>query len=126
MKQPTPYKPSASGKNLLANGIGCIAAIFIVPVFLIVKLVMMPFEKPFNRTPEEVVGYLRGFLEETGGPWDWDDFTSIPIADPRLEDIRQRVSALDLPMSDADVGPLTELIAEAEAIAAGADVESNR
>lgn len=102
------------------------AAIFIVPVLLIVKLVMMPFEKPFNRTPEEVVGYLRDFLEGTGGQWDWDDFASIPIADPRLEDIRQRVSALDLPMSDADVGPLTELIAEAEAIAAEADVETNQ
>jgi len=113
-----PYKPSASGKNLLANGIGCIAAIFIVPVFLIVKLVMMPFEMPFNRTAEEVVGYLKGFLEETGGPWDWDDFTSIPIADPRLEDIRQRVVALDVPLSEADIGPLKALLTEAEAMAA--------
>ena len=113
-----PYKPSASGRNRVANGIGCIAATFIVPVFLIVKLVMMPFEKPFNRTPEEVVGYLKGFLEDSGGPWDWDDFTSNPIADPRLEDIKQRVAALDVPLSEADIGPLNALLAEAEAIAA--------
>jgi hypothetical protein len=95
-----------------------VACIFIVPVFLVIKLVTMPFEKPFNRSPDEVAQYLRDFLDGTGGKWDWDDFISIPIADPRLEDIRERAAALELPMADQDTAPLKDLIAEAEAIAA--------
>lgn len=70
-----------------------------------------------NRTPEEVVQYLRDFLNGTGDPWDWDDFVSIPIADPRLEDIRRRAARLDLPIADDETGPLKELLMEAEAIA---------
>jgi hypothetical protein len=114
-----PYKPSpVSFTQFLANGFGCVASIFILPVFLIVKLVMMPFEKPRTLSPEEVIGYLHGFLEGTDGPWDWDNFTTMPIADTRLDDIRERVAALDVPLSEADIGPLKALLAEAEAIAA--------
>lgn len=102
---------------MIRNAIGCVACIFIVPVFLVIKLVTMPFEKPFNRSADEVAQYLRDFLHETGGQWDWDDFISIPIADPRLEDIRERAAALDLPMAEQDTAPLKALIAEAEALA---------
>lgn len=102
---------------------GCIVAIPLLPVFLVVKLVMMPFEKPSNLSPEQVVDYLKGFLEGTDGPWDWDDFTTIPIADPRLDDIRDRVAALDVPLSDADIGLLKALLAEAEAIVAADQVD---
>jgi hypothetical protein len=108
----------SSENGILRNAIGCVACIFIVPVFLVIKLVTMPFEKSFNRSPDEVAQYLRDFLDGTGGEWDWDDFTSIPIADPRLEDIRERAAALELPMADQDTAPLKDLIAEAEAIAA--------
>ena len=67
--------------------------------------------------PKEAVQYLRDFLNGTGGLWDWDDFVSIPIADPRLEDIRRRAARLDLPIADDETGPLKELLMEAEAIA---------
>jgi len=77
---------------------------------------MLPFQRPMQRSPDEVARYLRDFLHGTGGPWDWDDFTSIPIADPRLEDLRQRAIALDLPMADDETAPLKALIAEAEMI----------
>ena len=83
-----------------------------------IKLVTLPFEKPFNRSADEVAQYLRDFLNGTGGDWDWDDFISIPIADPRLEDIRERAAALDLPIADQDTALLMTLIAEAEALAA--------
>lgn len=105
-----------SENGILRNVIGCGALIFMVPVFLVIKLVTMPFEKPVNRSSVEVAQYLRDFLDERGGEWDWDDFISIPIADPRLEDIRERATALALPL--ADTAPLKDLIAEAEAIAA--------
>lgn len=94
------------------------AAIVIMPVFLLVKLLMMPFEKPRSLSAEQVVDYLNGFTDGTDGDWDWDNFTTQPIADPRLDDIRVRVAALDVPLSDADVAPLKALLAEAEAIAA--------
>ncbi|NML10532.1 hypothetical protein HHL08_10275 [Sphingobium sp. AR-3-1] len=85
-----PYKPPpVSFIQFLASGVGCIAAIAILPVFLIVKPVMVPFEKPRTLSPEEVIGYLRGFLEGTDGPWDWDNFTTQPVANPRLDDIRE-------------------------------------
>lgn len=118
-----PYQPPKFGIRTLANMAGCIVAIPLLPVFLVVKLVMMPFEKPSNLSPEQVVDYLKGFLEGTDGPWDWDDFTTIPIADPRLDDIRDRVAALDVPLSDADIGLLKALLAEAEAIVAADQVD---
>ncbi|MEQ6334715.1 hypothetical protein [Sphingobium sp. MK2] len=113
-----PYQPPEFGIRTLANMAGCIVAIPLLPVFLVVKLVMIPFEKPRNLSPEQVVDYLKGFLDGTDGPWDWDNFTTRPVADPQLDDIRDRVAALDVPLSDADIGPLEALLAEAEAIAA--------
>ncbi|UIJ44828.1 hypothetical protein LZK98_17495 [Sphingomonas cannabina] len=85
--------------------------------FVALKLVLIPFERPVKRTPDEVARYLRDFLNGTGGPWDWDDFISIPIADPRLEDLRRRAANLDLPMAGAETAPLQALVAEAEMIA---------
>jgi len=35
-------------------------------------------------------------LAGTGGPWDWDDFISVPIADPALERLRRRCAQLDV------------------------------
>ncbi len=85
-------------------------------IFLVLKIVTLPFERPMQRSPDEVARYLRDFLQGTGGPWDWDDFTSIPIAHPRLEDLRQRAMVLDLPMADDETATLKALIAEAEMI----------
>lgn len=99
------------------------AFVLLLPIllaFIVLKIVVIPFERPSRRSPDEVLRYLRDFLNGTGGPWDWDDFISIPIADPRLEDLRERAAALDLPMTDADSGPLKALVAEAEASAAEA------
>lgn len=95
-------------------------------MFLLVKLVMMPFEKPRNLSAGQVVDYLKGFIDGTDRDWDWDNFTTCPIADPRLDDIRDRVTAFDVPLSDADVAPLKALLAEAEAIAAEDCTESNQ
>lgn len=75
------------------------------------------FSRPINRTPEEVVRYLRDFVDGTGGDWDFDDFTSIPIADPRLESIRDRASRVREPITEEGGKTLRSLLAEAEAIA---------
>jgi hypothetical protein len=67
-----------------------------------------------DRTPDEVAKYLRDFIEGTGGDWDWDDFTSVPIKDPALERIRQEAESVPLPVSSMD--RLLELLREAEAL----------
>jgi len=94
------------------KAIGCLVAVFIVPIGVLAALLATPFARPIKRTPEEVVSCLRDFIEGTGGPWDWDDFVSIPIADPRLEAIRKRASKFP------DVGPgeLEALLSEAEVL----------
>lgn len=85
-----------SRKNTIwQNAAGYLAAAVLLPVAVIVKLVMMPFERPFQRSASEVATYLRDFIDGTGGDWDWDDFTSIPIADPALEAIRRRAIEID-------------------------------
>ncbi|MGE4323441.1 MAG: hypothetical protein AB7E60_10485 [Sphingobium sp.] len=60
----------SSENGIFRNAIGCAACLFIIPVFLVIKLITMPFEKPFNRSPDEVAQLLWDFLNETGGEWD--------------------------------------------------------
>ena len=72
-----------------------------------------------RRTAAEVARYLREFIDGVGGEWDWDDFESVPIADAVLDDIRQR--AADAAPPNPDMQRLRQLLAEAEALAAGSD-----
>ena len=106
----------ATNSSLWQKSIGFLLLMFVVPIAIVVKLMTLPFERPTKRSPTEVAKYLRDFLNGTGGDWDWDDFISIEIADPRLEAIRQQAAALELPMADEDTGSLRELICEAEAL----------
>ena len=45
-------------------------------------------------TSEQVAMTIESFLDGLGGPWDWDDFISFRIADPRLDEIRERCNGL--------------------------------
>jgi hypothetical protein len=47
-----------------------------------------------RRTRAEVADFIDAFLSGTGEPWDWDEFCSVPIADPELDAIR--VSCISL------------------------------
>ncbi|MBX3429516.1 MAG: hypothetical protein KF779_08050 [Hyphomonadaceae bacterium] len=100
------------------NAAGVVAAAILIPIAMVVKLISMPFEKPAKRTAEEVAQYLRGFLYESGGEWDWDDFTSVPLADPSLESIRQRAASVELPITEQGRRTLVALLGEAEAASA--------
>lgn len=97
------------------NTAGVVAAAILIPVAIVVKLISMPFERPAKRTAEEVAQYLRAFLDDSGGEWDWDDFTSIPLADPRLESIRRRAASVELPVTEEGRRTLVALLGEAEA-----------
>ena len=63
-----------------------------VPVILFLKLFGIGHSKV--RSPEEVAGFIRDFVEDSGGDWDWDDFVSVTIKDPKLEEIRAEASAV--------------------------------
>lgn len=105
------------GMSWLLTAVMVIVLIPMIFIFLIIKAVFLPIDRPMRRSPDEVARYLRDFLNGTGGPCDWDDFTSIPVADPRLDDLRERASMLD-PRVEADGGSalLVTLIGEAEMI----------
>lgn len=47
-----------------------------------------------RRSRTEAEQYIRAFLEDSGGRWDWDDFISIPIDDPEVDKIRR--AAIDI------------------------------
>jgi hypothetical protein len=61
-------------------------------------------------TPRDVEGYLRDFLEGTGGAWDWDHFTSIKITDPSLDAIREEAAWVDLPLTEEGRATLSNLL----------------
>src|SRR5688572_28945253 len=87
-------------------------AILLAPIALPLAILiqLLPLKKTRDRNPEEVAGFLRDFAEGTGGEWDWDDFTSVPITDPRLEAIRIEADMIPLPIEPEDLQKLQELI----------------
>ena len=70
-----------------------------------------------ERTAAGVAKYLRDFIEGTGGDWDWDDFESVPIADPVLEAIRHEAALAAPP--NPDMEKLRNLLHQAEELARG-------
>lgn len=84
----------------------------LLPIGLIVQL--WPGAGKIDRTPDEVAGYLRGFLDDTLGEWDWDGFETTPIKDPKLDWIRKRAAMAAPP--NPDLAVLRELLTETEQI----------
>jgi hypothetical protein len=76
---------------------------------------LWPGKKTVDRTADDVAGFLRDYLEGTGGDWDWDEFESVPITDPELDALRKRAALASPPSPDLTV--LRSVLAEAEDIA---------
>jgi hypothetical protein len=62
-------------------------------------------------TPEQFAEELERHLLGTGGPWDWDDTTSVAIADERLERIRWELTKFDSLAQEEDKDELKAIIA---------------
>jgi hypothetical protein len=77
---------------------------------------LLPLKRTRDRTSAEVAGYLDDFIRGTGGQWDWDDFTSIPITDSKLENIRNEAELVQLPVTPEGLEKLRELRDRAAAI----------
>jgi hypothetical protein len=45
-------------------------------------------------TSLEVAAIIQRFVDGTGSEWDWDDFISIPLRDPALEEVRRKCAEL--------------------------------
>lgn len=84
----------------------------LVPAIIAVVLYgLVPSTKKARaRTPRDVAKFLRNFIAGTGGEWDWDDFTSVPISDPALDDIRREADAVPLPVDAEGLAKLRELL----------------
>jgi hypothetical protein len=91
-------------------------AILLAPLLFPVALIFGLFSKPAKRTPAEVAGFLRDFIDGTGGDWDWDDFTSVRLANPELDAIRQEADMVALPVTPEGERQLKVLLARAEVL----------
>jgi hypothetical protein len=83
-------------------GVGWVVAIApVIALTSLLVLVSLPLQRlmAWRAGPRMSRGQLASVLESlaegTAGPWDWDDFLSVPIGDPDLDRIRLRCSRLD-------------------------------
>jgi ABC-type glycerol-3-phosphate transport system permease component len=65
--------------------LGLVVILFILPLFRLLTYI----SKRRNRlTASEIADIIEKHILGTEGPWDWDYFISIPIADDSLDRIR--------------------------------------
>ena len=66
--------------------------LFVIPVGIVAALLFLNRVAPKRTTtPEEFADKLERHLLGTEGRWDWDDVTSVSVADERLERIRREL-----------------------------------
>jgi hypothetical protein len=89
----------------------------VIPVIVAIKLAeRLGLKTSADLTARDVESYLSDFLEGKGETWDWDDFTSIPITDPTLEQIRQEAAQTSYPLTDDDEVALRRLLERVKAL----------
>ncbi len=65
-----------------------------------------------KRSAEEAAKFIENHIHGTEGPHDWDDFTSIPIKDPKLNAMRLRCVKLDEEHPDTRFSELSKMIVD--------------
>jgi hypothetical protein len=88
-----------------------------MPFVVIAALLSAIFDLKAKLSADEVAANLRHFIEGSDDDCEWDEFTSVPIANPELEYIRRRAAAVDLSLTAAGLVTLHRLLAEAEHLA---------
>jgi len=102
--------------SILRNAIGWPLVILIIPIAMLAAVIAIPFRRPIKLSAEEVSAYIRDLMQDTGSAWDWDDFISLEISDPTLENIRLRASKVALPVDEDGMDTLRQLLSEVEGI----------
>ena len=97
---------------LTAYVLHSLAWLVLVPLGIIVLFLFLA-ALPFKRkvTPEQFADELERHLLGTEGEWDWDDTTSIAIADARLEQLRSDLARFDSLAQEKDRDELRAIIA---------------
>jgi hypothetical protein len=62
---------------------------------------------------------IRNFLDGTCGDYDWDDFNYSSFGDAKVDAVRQRAFAVELPVDEKGRAVLEALADEAERLATG-------
>lgn len=111
---------AADGQPLWKTLTGCLIAPFAILLIPFIPLLNWFGWNKMNAKPKYVIEYLERFIEGAEGEWDWDDFCSIPLTDPALDDIRERACNLWRPegLTEADVEQLRRILNEARALEA--------
>jgi hypothetical protein len=89
------------------------SAIWLIAIPLaIIVIALLVAALPIKRkvTPEQFAEELEKHLLGTEGPWDWDDTTSVAIADERLEQVRGVLSKFDSLASQEDKDALKAIV----------------
>ena len=111
----------SSENSLPQNIFGCLVAIIFLPFALIGALISGIFGRPIERTADEVARYIRamldGTVDEEDSGFDYDEFSCVPIADPKLESLARRACEAFEQRPERDRATLEGLLAEAEALA---------
>ena len=72
-----------------------ILTVLLLPFLALGAFVAGLLSRPVERTRADVAGAIKAFVDETGGPYDWDDFIcGGRIKDPKIESIRARCASL--------------------------------
>lgn len=59
-------------------------------------LLLIMFWRPKRRlSRQDVIRIIDQFLSGEGGPYDWDDFLTLPISDNSLDQVRRRCANVD-------------------------------
>jgi len=86
--------------------------LILIPVgIIILALLVAAVPRKRKVSPEQFADELERHLLGTEGEWDWDDVTSVAIADERLERIRWELPRFDTLSQEKDKEDLKTLIA---------------
>lgn len=87
--------------------------IWLVVLFGIIAIALFVAALPLKRkvTPDQFADELEKHLLGTEGQWDWDDTTSVAVADQRLEQLRRVLPKFDSLILQKDKDELNAIIA---------------
>ena len=87
-----------------------------VMVGLMFGIAALPIKRKI--TPQQWANQLEKHLLDTEGPYDWDDTTSVTLADERLEQLRSRImmdfDSLDTPQKREEFRQIIEALRRGE------------
>ena len=77
-----------------------LGALLVIGIYLFKRSV----DRAPDPTPNEIANTIEDFLNGTGGMWDWDDFISVPLKDPKLDAIRRECVYVEYDFPPQDKG----------------------